>query len=130
MHHGDSHGNGDHHFYISDLTREKAELVKNFIAGIKYSLRKVPKEPGARKKEEGKLGPSCGQDAGKQPQRARTRENSERCTSSGSKTQQRNVDNPQPAAKSILLATSSRLPLLVEEHSERSDYAVGKSQER
>ena len=33
MHHGDSHGQGEHHFYISDLTREKAEMVKSFIAG-------------------------------------------------------------------------------------------------
>jgi hypothetical protein len=42
--------------HISDLTREKAEMVKNFIAGRQESIRKVSEEPGFGEEEKRKLG--------------------------------------------------------------------------
>ena len=50
MNQGESHNPGEHPFPISDLTREKAEMVKNFIAGIFFSSRQVSEKLGTGKK--------------------------------------------------------------------------------
>jgi hypothetical protein len=84
MHQGDSQAATLH---ISDLTREKAEMVKSFIAGRRDSSRKVPEKPGSGEEEKRKLGQACGEDEREQPKRSGPRENPKRCATSSSQTQ-------------------------------------------